>query len=286
MTSQTEEQPRASQLPWRQMIPVDRLQPNPDNPRTDFGDLRSLENSIRARGLEQPITVRPMAGKDGFYWIEDGERRYRAMMEWNTAIPAVVKPLRPGERATVRNLLAALVTGTMQQPLDAIERAKAYGRLYEEAGMTQEEIGSQVGLTGATVGQYMLLLELSPALQRSVQEGKITVREASKMVKRMRAGMRRRTGQKPMAPVWDPPWFTRKHPLSGKAAELCAVMDHSLRRRRGKEKNWPGACEQCWQSVIEDHAKAQILERNAAQVYASDPALAGRWRTEAETLQS
>jgi ParB family chromosome partitioning protein len=268
------------------MIQVENLYPNPDNPRTDLGDLAALERSIRTRGLDQPITVRPKAGEPNKFWIEDGERRYRAMMEWNTEIPAIVKPLRPGERPTVRNLLAAIVTGTTQKPLDPIERAKAYTRLYEEADMTQRQIADQVGLTDATINSYMLLMELSPSLQNSVQTGKITVREGAAMVKRARANIRRAKGQKPMMPVWDPPWFTRKHPLSGYAVQRCAVQDHSLRRRRGKERNWPGACEQCWQAVIEEHARAGVLERCAALIAASNPAQAEKWRREAETLRS
>jgi ParB/RepB/Spo0J family partition protein len=285
----TEATQSGSRLPWRQLALTEKLEPHPDNPRTDLGDLKALEESIRKRGLDIPLTVVPRPGMDGYYWIIDGDRRYYAMREWNDNIPVVVKPLLSGETLRKRHLLTALVTGTMQKPLDPIERARAYGRLMNEGPpserMTQAEIGEQVGLTGGTIGQYVLLLDLSPTLQKSVQQGKITVREGSAMVKRARASERRRRGQAPMLPVWDPPWFTRKHPLADKAAARCEVMDHSARRRRGKEKNWPGACEQCWQAVIEDSSRAEMLERCAAAVYAADPALAGKWREEAKTLR-
>jgi ParB/RepB/Spo0J family partition protein len=276
-------------LPWRQLVLTERMEPHPDNPRTDLGDLKALEASIRKRGLDHPLTVVPRPGMDGYYWIIDGDRRYYAMRDWNDNIPVVIKPLLPGETLRKRHLLTALVTGTMQKPLDPIERARAYGRLMNEGSpserMTQAEIGEQVGLTGGTIGQYVLLLDLSPSLQKSVQQGKITVKEGSSMVKRARASERRRRGQAPMLPVWDPPWFTRKHPLADKAATRCEVMDHSARRRRGKEKNWPGACEQCWQVVIEDAAKAEMLDRCAAAVYAANPAEANKWREEARTLR-
>jgi ParB/RepB/Spo0J family partition protein len=243
-------------MPWRQMIPVDRLLPNPDNPRGDPGDLDELEMSIRTAGLKHPLLVVPAYDKgkeeEDWYYIEDGERRWLAMRDWNTEIQCIILPLQSGENLHVRFLSTALITGIQRQTLNPIERAKAYGRLRNEFGLNQIQIGKMVGLSTSTITNSLALLELSEDTQRRVARGSIRVDEAMRVVRTQRAKTRRQKGGTGRAgAVWEPDWFTSTHALATKAVALCNKRDHNNRRRIGANKSgFAGACGQCWESLI------------------------------------
>lgn len=279
-------------LPWRQTIPVEKLFPSPDNPRKDLGDLRELEESIRVSGLQTPLIVIPRSEEATTFWVIDGERRYYAMAEWNTAIPCIVRPLAPGEKRGLRSILTSLVTASQRLDLSPIEKARAFGRLRDEFGLANTEIAAQCGLSAGTVGNFLELLELSPALQERVWKGPqdkrrnvIQVGEARQMVRRMRRAERKRKtgGNGRTGAVWEPLWFASTHPLARKAEARCDVMGHNARRRLGASgKSFAGACGQCWQAVTDEAAEARVLLRCADEVYAQDPALAGRWKNRAQ----
>jgi len=254
------------------MIPVDRLLPNPENPRkSDLGDLRALEKSIRKRGLKQPLLVTPAPDKGGrdnvFYYIEDGWRRWLAMSEWNTEIPCIVIPPLAGMASAERFLLTALVTSVHRLDLTPVDRARAFGRLRDEFGMDQVRIAEEVGVSVSTVSNSLLLLELAPDTQERVSRGPedkrpgtIQVQEAVKIVRRRRAIERRKKGGSGRAGAqWEPDWFTAKHPLAYKAASLCDRREHNSRRRLGAGHGYPGACGQCWQSLIETDYEQVLL---------------------------
>lgn len=245
----------AGRMPWRQMIPVDRMLPNPDNPRGDPGDLDELEESIRTAGLKHPLLVVPAPGKgkegENWYWIEDGERRFEAMKGWNTEIQCIIRPLQTGENIHERFLSTALITGIQRQTLNPIERAKAYGRLRAEFGMNQVQIGKMVGLSTSTITNSLALLELSEDTQRRVARGSIKVDDAMRIVRTQRSkDRRRRGGSGQMGAQWEPDWFTSTHALAPKAVALCNKRQHNNRRRIGAKSGFPGACGQCWESVI------------------------------------
>ena len=235
----------ASTLPWRQLIAPERLHPGKDNPREEPGDLSGLTDSIRKQGLKQPILVVPRGDSDDFD-IEDGWRRYLAMKDWSTGIPAVVVPPQPGVNMPVRSIFTALVTDAHNQDLNQIERAKAFGRLQEEFGFTATEIAAQIGMSISTVTNSLKLLDLSPDTQQMVVEKKISATEVGLMLRRFRAKQRRKEGKPAIGPVWEADWFAATHPLAKKAERLCNSRDHTMRRRIGKI-----ACGQCWQSCIE-----------------------------------
>jgi ParB family chromosome partitioning protein len=136
-------------------VPIERLEPNPVQPRTvmDPEALRGLAASIRESGMVQPILVRP---HDGRYQIIAGERRWRAALELGLrTVPVTVRTV-PDERL----LELALVENIQRQELSALEEAQAYVRLQEELHLTQEQVAQKVGRDRATVANTIRLLRL------------------------------------------------------------------------------------------------------------------------------
>lgn len=249
-------------LPWRQMIPVDRLIPGPDNPRRDPGDLSELTASIRAAGQKQELIVTPARDKGDdknvYYYIEDGWRRWLAMKEWATEIRCTVIPPDSGRNQSVRAIITSLVTTANRLDLAPVEKARAFARLADEFGLNQGQIAAQTGFSSSTVSNSMKLLELSLDTQERLKRGPhdkrhgtISVVDALRLVGRQRAANRRKNGGTGRAgAVWEPDWFTSRHPLATKASTLCNRRDHNSRRRIGAGGGFSGACGQCWESEI------------------------------------
>ena len=122
-------------------IEIDRIAPNPKQPRTHFGEqaLDELAESIRTLGVIQPITVRKEA--DGRYTIISGERRWRASkLAGLTSMPAYIR------EADEESMLAmAIVENIQRQDLNAIEVALSLQRLVDECHLTQDSLGERVG---------------------------------------------------------------------------------------------------------------------------------------------
>ena len=156
-------------------IPVDRVRPNPEQPRQHFDDasLAELAASIREHGLLQPVTVEP----DGDAWrLVAGERRLRACtLAGRTTVPAVVRPRTESGRHALE---LALVENLQRTDLSALEEASAYARLADTFGMSHEAIGLRVGRSRQAVTNTMRLLNLAPAVQRALAEGRITAGHA------------------------------------------------------------------------------------------------------------
>ena len=157
-------------------LPIDRIQPNPDQPRRRFdpAELERLAESIRRHGVLQPVVVR-QAG-DG-YELVVGERRWRAAQQAGRAtLPAVVADVEPRER-----LELALVENVQRRDLNAIELAQAFHAL-AGAGATQEEIGARVGFERSTVANHLRLLELPREMQADVESGVLTLGHAKALL--------------------------------------------------------------------------------------------------------
>lgn len=146
---------------------------SPLQPRTEFNPshLEELINSIRERGIIQPLIVRAVNGR---YELIAGERRWRAAREVGlTEAPAIVR------EASDREVLElALVENLQREDLNAIEEAHAYARLSREFSMTQEEIAQRVGKNRATVANSMRLLDLDEEVQAYLSKGRISVGHA------------------------------------------------------------------------------------------------------------
>lgn len=154
-------------------IDIDLITPNAEQPRTRFteANLEELTQSIKVNGVVQPILVRK---KGNGYELVAGERRWRASQRAGlTKIPAVVKDISDD-----KILELALVENIQRQELNAIEEARAYKKLIETIGLTQEMVASRVGKDRTFIANYLRLLRLPDDIQDLVSEEKITVGHA------------------------------------------------------------------------------------------------------------
>ena len=156
-----------------QSIPLADIIPSPLQPRTEFrpDQLNELVESIRERGVIQPLIVRKVDGK---YELIAGERRWRAsQIVGLTEAPAIVR------KASDQEVLElALIENLQREDLNPIEEASAYARLSREFGLTQEEISRRVGKSRASVANSMRLLDLDPDVQAMVRQTLISVGHA------------------------------------------------------------------------------------------------------------
>ncbi|MBQ6191210.1 MAG: ParB/RepB/Spo0J family partition protein [Bacteroidaceae bacterium] len=155
-------------------VRMDDIQPNPNQPRSEFDDdsLQELANSIRQIGLVQPITLRDMG--DGTYIIIAGERRWRACQRVGlTTIPAYIRTVDD------ENMLEmALVENIQREDLTAIEVALAYQKLIEGYTLTQDQLSEKVGKNRATIANYLRLLKLPASVQMALRNREIDMGHA------------------------------------------------------------------------------------------------------------
>ncbi|MDA3883510.1 MAG: ParB/RepB/Spo0J family partition protein [Bacteroidales bacterium] len=159
-------------------IEVDKIQANPNQPRTKFDDtaLEELAVSIKQLGVIQPITVREITPDT--YQIVSGERRYRAsILAGLTEIPVYVRKVNEIDMLTM-----ALVENVQREDLDAIEIATSYQRLIDECNLTQEKLSERVGKKRATVTNYLRLLKLPPEIQFGIINEDISMGHARAII--------------------------------------------------------------------------------------------------------
>ena len=164
-------------------LPVASLRPGKYQPRTrmDEASLAELADSIRARGVIQPIVVRPV--EDGRYEILAGERRWRAAkLAGQEQVPALIREV-PDDVA----LGIGLIENIQREDLNPIEEGNGLKRLIEEFRLTHEEVARAVGRSRAAVTNLLRLLELSPAVQDMLQDGKIDMGHARALLALSRA---------------------------------------------------------------------------------------------------
>jgi ParB family chromosome partitioning protein len=151
-------------------IPVDMIDPSPNQPRRVFDEdsLISLAGSIRARGVLQPVLVRPHPS--GRYELIAGERRWRAaQLAELDAIPAVVR--RHDDAASLE---VALIENMAREDLNPVEEARACAALVEELGLTREEVGVRVGRSRVAVSNLIRLLDLPDEALELLEHGDLT----------------------------------------------------------------------------------------------------------------
>lgn len=155
-------------------ISVDKILPNPFQPRKNFDDasLEEMAQSIKEYGVLQPITVRKVSPT--LYELIAGERRLRACKYAGLLkIPAIVTELNDSDSAAV-----ALVENLQRQDLSFMEEAEAYSALIAIHGFTQEHIASKLGKTQSTVANKLRLLRLPESVKTVISEHKLTERHA------------------------------------------------------------------------------------------------------------
>lgn len=170
-----------------QRVPVDRVRPNPHQPRKRFDadSLAELAASIKEHGVVSPIIVR--RDPEGFVLVA-GERRLRASkMAGLREIPAIV---RGADLAADAQLVLALIENLQRADLDAIEAAESYLRLVQEFGLKQEDVAKKVGKDRATVANALRLLRLPPAGRAAVVENTISAGHARALLPLVEDGER------------------------------------------------------------------------------------------------
>jgi ParB family chromosome partitioning protein len=161
-------------------LPIAFLKPNPNQPRKTFAEteLEDLANSIREKGILQPILVRPVKGVSDTYEIVAGERRWRAAQRAKLHdVPVVVREMEDGEA-----LELAIVENVQRADLNAIEEAAAYQELIGRFHYTQEQIAQEVGKSRSHVANTLRLLKLPESVQAMLRDGKLTAGHARTLI--------------------------------------------------------------------------------------------------------
>jgi ParB family chromosome partitioning protein len=161
-------------------LPVAFLKPNPHQPRKNFaeGELEDLSNSIREKGVLQPILVRPVKGAADSFEIVAGERRWRAaQMAKLHDVPVVVRELSDSEA-----LELAIVENVQRADLNAIEEAAAYHDLIDRFAYTQEKLAQTVGKSRSHVANTLRLLRLPESVKAMVREGQLSAGHARTLI--------------------------------------------------------------------------------------------------------
>jgi len=190
-------------------IEIARIKPNPNQPRVQFDEeaLDELANSIRERGVLQPILLRP-DGED--YQIIAGERRWRAAQRARLhAIPAIVREI---DESTTAEL--ALIENIQREDLNALEEAEGYRQLIARHGHTQDNLGRIVHKSRSHVANLLRLLELPDFVKQSLVQGDISMGHA-----------------RAVATAADPEELTRE--IVAKGLSVRQAEERARREKRG-----------------------------------------------------
>lgn len=155
-------------------LPIEKVDPNPYQPRQVFDKepLQELADSIREKGIIQPILVRKL--ENGNFEIIAGERRWRAsQLAGLKEIPAIIK-----DSDTKEVLELALIENIQRENLNAIEEAEAYEFLIKKYSLTQQDLAQKVGKDRATVANMLRILQLQPAVRLMVSKGELSLGQA------------------------------------------------------------------------------------------------------------
>ncbi|MBN8187998.1 ParB/RepB/Spo0J family partition protein [Salipiger thiooxidans] len=162
------------------LVPIESLVPNKDQPRRTFTEdhLRELSESIRAKGILQPIIVRPAPGAEGQFEIVAGERRWRAaQLAQLHEVPVLVRDLDDQETLEI-----AIIENIQRADLNAIEEAAGYKQLMFRFGHTQEKIAEALGKSRSHIANLLRLLNLPEGVQEHVRNGELSAGHARTLV--------------------------------------------------------------------------------------------------------
>ncbi len=205
-------------------VDVELLKPNPQQPRTEFDEekLNELAESIREHGIHQPIEIED--AHDGSFYIISGERRTRA-----AKIVGLSKvPVRIGKfESDQEKLEIALIENIQRADLNDIEEAKAYYKLMQISGLSQDQIAVRVGKNRSTVANAIRLLKLPEDMQDALVEGKLTAGHARALLAVKDSADRRVLFNK----IIDTGMVVRK------AEEMAAELNNGGARKFQPQKN-------------------------------------------------
>ncbi len=175
-------QPAESEVPRRadMRVPVERIEPNPNQPRRDFSDegLAELAASIREKGIIQPLIVRDNPRRSDSYEIVAGERRWRAaQIAQLHDVPVIVRDFDDTEVLEI-----AIIENIQRADLNPIEEAMAYRQLMDRFGHTQEKLSEALSKSRSYIANLLRLLSLPAEVQAWLREGKLTAGHARALI--------------------------------------------------------------------------------------------------------
>lgn len=201
-------------------LPVELVAPNPNQPRRGFDEegLLALAESIRSRGVLQPILVRPLAGR---YELIAGERRWRAArLAGRETIPAMVR-----HHGDAGSLELALIENMAREDLNPVDQARGCAALVEELGLTREEVGLRVGRSRVAVANLIRLLDLPGDALDLMQRGELTEGHGRALLTTSDHDARRRLAREAVAQRWSVRELERR-------ARAVAEPEGRIRRAR------------------------------------------------------
>lgn len=169
-------QPRRPDL----RLPIEKLRPNPNQPRRHFqpGALQELAESIREKGVIQPLIVRENPSGSGIYEIVAGERRWRAaQMAQLHEVPVLLRDFDDAEVLEI-----AIIENIQRADLNPVEEAEGYRQLMERFGHTQEKLSEALGKSRSHIANLMRLLKLPEAVREMLGDGRLTAGHARALV--------------------------------------------------------------------------------------------------------
>jgi ParB family chromosome partitioning protein len=157
-------------------LPIDLIERNPDQPRQHFSaeEIGELANSIRQKGVLQPILVRRSPRETGYFEIIAGERRWRAAQQVAlTTIPALIRQIPDDEALEI-----AIIENVQREDLNPMEEARAYRALMDRHGYTQDKVATVVGKSRSHVANTLRLMQLPDPVQEHLVHGRLTAGHA------------------------------------------------------------------------------------------------------------
>lgn len=176
--------PRADTAPQTsradRFVPIERIHPNPDQPRRTFTEdqLTDLANSIRTKGVIQPLIVREVAGTRGEYQIVAGERRWRAsQIAQLHELPVIIRDYSDTEVIEV-----AIIENIQRADLNPVEEAAGYRQLMDRFGHTQEKLSEALGKSRSHIANLMRLLNLPEEVLDMLKDGSLSAGHARALI--------------------------------------------------------------------------------------------------------
>jgi ParB family chromosome partitioning protein len=161
-------------------LPIERVHPNPDQPRRDFSrdDLEDLASSIAEKGIIQPLIVRPDPTRAGDYQIVAGERRWRAAQIAKLhRVPVLIRDLDD-----MAVLEIAIIENVQRADLNVVEEALGYRQLMDKFGHTQEKMSAALGKSRSHIANILRLLALPKEVQALLRDGSLTYGHARALI--------------------------------------------------------------------------------------------------------
>jgi ParB family chromosome partitioning protein len=252
-------------------IPVDLIDPNPRQPRSSFDETKMAElaDSIRVRGVLQPIVVRPLPG--GRYELVAGERRLRAArIAELELIPAMLRQTDDWERLDI-----ALAENMARQNLNAVEEARACAMLVDDLGLTKEEVGRRVGRSRVAISNLIRLLDLPEEALELIEAGHLSEGHGRAILLCKDHAARRRLARSARDGAWSVRETERRareaeHPEPAKPkvihpdlAEALAAAEDTLAAALGRDVKARARGDRCVVEIEFDHpAEAVELARS------------------------